>query len=63
MQVLEKGNSASLWYRYGRVGFDGVGTNENVSSKEQAIKQYNKKYKEKTGKGYTEINMAIGKPD
>lgn len=64
MQVLQKGNgSFTLWTRYGRVGFDGVGSNEAAGDKASAMRMYNKKYREKTNKGYTEINMALGKPD
>lgn len=27
-----------------------------------SISQYDKKYREKTGKGYTEVKMALGNP-
>ena len=61
IQILQKGGSYFLWTRYGRVGLDGVGSPESCgNSIDSAIKLYNKKYSQKTGKGYTEINMAIG---
>ena len=48
-----------LWIRYGRVGYDGVPTLAPMSL-DSCIKEYNKKYKEKTGKGYTEVKMKLG---
>ena len=32
-------------------------------TKENAEKEYNKKYREKIGKGYTDVKMAIGKSE
>ena len=61
-QALQRQDgSFYLWTRYGRVGKDGVGTAEPLASQEQAIKEYEKKYNEKTKKGYTEVKMALGK--
>ena len=51
-----------LWTRYGRVGLDGVGTPESYPSLEACTAAYKKKHREKTGKGYTEVKMALGKP-
>lgn len=52
-----------LWTRYGRVGLDGVGTNQPCSSIDNLRATYTKKYREKTNKGYTEVKMAIGNPN
>lgn len=41
-----------LFYRWGRVGYDGVNSNDGYETVEEGIKAYNKKYKEKTKKGY-----------
>lgn len=39
---------------------DGVGNHESVSSQDQLVRLYDKKYREKTRKGYTEVKMALG---
>lgn len=44
------------------MGFDGVGTQMQVHDEEFCEKEYMKKYLEKTGKGYTVVKMALGKP-
>ena len=49
-----------MWTRYGRVGLDGVGTPMPCYSKEECVKMYTKKYKEKVGKGYTDVKIALG---
>lgn len=54
--------SFHLWTRYGRVGIDGVGSNEGLMDQVSAIGSYNKKYREKTNKGYTVVKMALGNP-
>jgi poly [ADP-ribose] polymerase 2/3/4 len=54
--------SFHLWTRYGRVGLDGVGTCEGAGALSVAVSMYLKKYREKTGKGYTEVKMALGNP-
>ncbi|TNV79748.1 hypothetical protein FGO68_gene2208 [Halteria grandinella] len=62
-QALQNSSgSYHLWTRYGRVGLDGVGTCEGFLSEGVAISAYEKKYREKTGKGYTEVKMALGNP-
>jgi poly [ADP-ribose] polymerase len=62
-QALQHTNgSYYLWTRYGRVGLDGVGTPETYPSLEACTAAYNKKHREKTNKGYTEVKMALGKP-
>ena len=63
MQVLQKGASFYHWIRFGRVGYDGNVALHDCYTKENAEKEYNKKYKEKTRKGYTDVKMAIGKSD
>ncbi len=45
------------------MGLDGVGSNLFCGNKDQLIRTYEKKYREKTNKGYTEVKMAIGKPN
>jgi len=52
-----------LWTRYGRVGLDGVGDRAHMGSLDNLQKAYNKKYNEKTRKGYTEVKMALGQPN
>ena len=56
-------NTFYLWTRYGRVGLDGVGSNMHCGSQDALIRDYEKKYKQKTGKGYTEVKMALGNPN
>jgi len=63
MQVLKSsGGSVCYWNRYGRVGYDGVSSRE-LLGEPRSIQMYNKKYKEKTGKGYVEVKMQLGKAD
>ncbi len=63
-QALQHTNgSYYLWTRYGRVGLDGVGTPESYPNIQACTTAYNKKHREKTGKGYTEVKMALGKPN
>ena len=62
-QGLQKGNSYFLWTRYGRVGLDGVGSTEGCASLDHLKKLYQKKYNEKTRKGYTEVKMKLGQPN
>jgi hypothetical protein len=62
MQVLENGNGEFYyWTRYGRVGYDGVKALERMIDKDAGKRRYNKVFKEKTGKGYTVVKMALGK--
>lgn len=44
------------------MGNDGVGDRLGQPSLDALSKAYQKKYSEKTRKGYTEINMAMGAP-
>lgn len=62
-QGIEKNGKFYLWTRYGRVGLDGVGNNDNVDSKSALESKYYKKYYEKTKKGYTEVKMAVSKTE
>ena len=48
-----------VFNRWGRVGAAGQYAYFPFTKPEDAIACYNKKYKEKTGKGYTEIHMAF----
>ena len=62
-QALQHSNgSFYLWTRYGRVGLDGVGSPDPCPSKDACIALFNKKYREKTNKGYTEVKIALGAP-
>jgi poly [ADP-ribose] polymerase 2/3/4 len=62
-QALQHTNgSYSLWTRYGRVGSNGVGSAEPCLSLAHATNEYNKKYRQKVKKGYTEVKMATAKP-
>ena len=61
-QALECNGDYSLWTRYGRVGIDGVGSNLACRDHLFVCHSYHKTYRTKTGKGYTEVKMALGKP-
>ncbi|CDW91652.1 poly(adp-ribose) polymerase [Stylonychia lemnae] len=61
--LLDNTGKHYLWTRYGRVGLDGVGSNIFCGGKDQLIREYDKKYRQKTGKGYTEVKMALGNPN
>ena len=63
LQVLESSGQYYIWTRYGRVGYDGVHQLDSQCGLEQAKKSFKKKYNQKVGKGYTEVKMAIGKPE
>lgn len=61
--LQDKSGSHYLWTRYGRVGLDGVGDKAGCCNLDMLLKLYNKKYHEKTRKGYTEVKMALGTPN
>jgi poly [ADP-ribose] polymerase len=51
-------NSFMVWNRWGRVGADGQFAHFRFGDPNSAKATYEKKYKEKTGKGYTEIEIS-----
>jgi poly [ADP-ribose] polymerase len=53
----------SLWTRWGRVGYDGQFSMQNYTDLDKAKREYEKKYKEKTTKGYTEIETSYDDED
>lgn len=59
IQILvdQKTNKYMFWNRWGRVGYQGQNSDVPCQSKEDAIKMFLKKYNEKTGKGYEEIQI------
>lgn len=61
IQLLEseanKGNYF-VWTRWGRVGHDGQFAMQKSANLDQAKKDYEKKYREKVSKGYTEIEIS-----
>ena len=62
-QALKHSNGKFyLWTRYGRVGLDGVGSPIELPTEQHAIREYTKKYNQKTSKGYTEVKLALGNP-
>lgn len=67
IQSLTDGKGKYYFHtRFGRVGYN-TGANNNcepAGSLDDVIKQYNKTKKAKTGKskGYTEVQMSLGKP-
>lgn len=67
IQVLRntKTNQISYHYRFGRVGNSAGNMTSVVNNLDQATKMYFKTYKQKTsaGKGYTPIDMKLGKSD
>lgn len=54
--------SFSLWTRFGHVGSDGVGPAQPCGSLAELNKLYEKKYREKVRKGYTEVKMVTAEP-
>ena len=50
--------SASVWTRWGRVGYDGQYAMQNYPNADSAKQAYKKKYNEKVSKGYTEIEIS-----
>lgn len=64
IQVLKnKGSAKTFFYtRYGRVGDSGVSDLVEIETK-NAVKEYQKKLKQKqsSSKGYTIIDMKLGK--
>jgi len=63
LQSDTNGNSFMVWNRWGRVGADGQFANFRFNDPESAKHLYWKKYNEKTGKGYTEIEISYDEDD
>ena len=61
MQIHESkdGKSYQLYVRYGRVGAEGMTTQNEYSDKEKVVKDYQKTLKTKTNKGYKVIDKQI----
>ena len=59
IQGLKCGGSYHLWTRWGRVGVDGMNSLVNCGVSEHSLANtYNKKLREKTSKGYTQIEIS-----
>ena len=66
IQILQEdsnSNSFIVFNRWGRVGVDGQHANFRFNNSFAAIAQYNKKYNDKVGKGYTEIHIDFDEED
>ena len=60
IQILQDdshANAFTVFNRWGRVGVDGQHASFRHNSPSAAIAQYEKKYRDKVGKGYTEIHI------
>ncbi len=59
IQILfnQSSNQYLFWNRWGRVGYPGQNSKIPFNNKEDAIRNFIKKYKEKTAKGYTHIEI------
>jgi poly [ADP-ribose] polymerase 2/3/4 len=65
-QVLERttGNgSFMVFFRWGRIGVPGQSSNSGHGNATSAIAEYNKKCREKLGKGYTEVKLDFNDDD
>ena len=58
LQSDQNPGSFLVWNRWGRVGYDGQHAEFRCPSPENGIKTYQKKFDEKVGKGYTEIEIS-----
>ena len=66
IQLLESETNKgeySVWTRWGRVGYDGQYAIQNYGDLDKAKAGYEKKYKEKTTKGYVEIETSYDDVD
>lgn len=57
MLLNEQSGSMYVWNRWGRVGVPGQNCLKGPMTKDKAIQEYNSKVREKTGKGYREIEI------
>ena len=57
IQVIQNTSTKkyAAWNRWGRVGVDGANAIRHSNDAQTAINDYNKKYRDKTSKGYTAI--------
>ncbi len=63
LQSDTNGSQFTVWNRWGRVGQDGQFAQFRFGNAEAAKSAYMKKYKEKTSKGYTEIEISYEEDD
>lgn len=57
--LKDKSGNHQLWTRYGRVGENGTPGSIPLAA-DKAVKEYEKKVKQKTGKGYKPIEVSLG---
>lgn len=57
VQGLKSGSNYYLWTRWGRVGVDGMNARAPWLSEQHLANEFHKKIREKTNKGYTQIEI------
>ena len=48
IQLIQRGNRYSLWTRWGRVGEDGQNAMKSFGAKDEGVREFYKKFKDKT---------------